>query len=143
MQTSMMSDAEFLVSFENLEIPGSDFRHRDHVRLAWIYLHDSDFAVGAARFCEKFGSFVRHIGAESKYNETITWFYLVVVFQRIRNEPTTPDWETFANANEDLLDNRMKVIRECYRNETLFSPRARKIFLLPDLHLEREDAISL
>ena len=133
-----MSDAEFLASFESLEIPRSDFRHRDHVRLAWIYLHDSNFAAGAARFCENFGEFVRHIGAESKYNETITWFYLVVVFQRIRNEPPTPDWEAFAHANEDLLDPRMGVIRDRYRNETLFSPQARKTFLLPDVHLEGE-----
>jgi hypothetical protein len=138
-----MSDAEFLASFESLEIPGSDFRHRDHVRLAWIYLHDSDFAAGAARFCENFGKFVRHIGAESKYNETITWFYLVVVFQRIRNEPAIPDWEAFAKANEDLLDHRMGLIRERYRDETLFSPKARKIFLLPDVHLGREAATYL
>jgi hypothetical protein len=138
-----MSDAEFLASFESLEIPGSDLRHRDHVRLAWIYLHDSDFADGAARFREKFRAFVRHIGTESKYHETITWFYLVVVFQRMQNEPATPDWEAFANANEDLLDHRMGVIRERYRNETLFSPKARRIFLLPDVNPECKDAISV
>ena len=33
MKTSAMSDAEFLASFESLEIPGSAFRHGDHVRL--------------------------------------------------------------------------------------------------------------
>jgi hypothetical protein len=137
-----MSDVEFLASFENLEIPGTQFRHRDHIRLAWIYLHESSFADGAARFCDKFGAFVRHIGAESKYHETITWFYLVIVFQRIRAEPAASNWEAFANANEDLLDNSMCVLRIRYRRETLFSPIARKVFILPDLSQEHEGAIS-
>jgi hypothetical protein len=132
MKTSAMSDAEFLASFESLEIPGSAFRHGDHVRLAWIYLHDSDFAAGAARFCKQFGRYVRHIGAESKYHETITWFYLVIVFERIRSHSPTLNWEAFARSNEDLLDNGMGLLRIRYRNETLFSPLARKIFLLPD-----------
>jgi hypothetical protein len=137
-----MSDAEFLASFESLEIPGSEFRHRDHLRLAWIYLHDSSFAEGAARFCKYFDPFVRHIGAEAKYNETITWFYLVIVFQRIRNDLATPNWEEFANANEDLLDHGMGVLRDHYRNETLFSPKARKVFLLPDIPVKPKDVIS-
>jgi hypothetical protein len=81
-----MSDAEFLASFEGLRISGNEFRHIDHVRLAWIYLHDSDFAAGASRFCSNFRGFVRHIGAESKYHETITWFCLVTVFERIRTQ---------------------------------------------------------
>jgi hypothetical protein len=127
-----MSDGEFLAAFERLEIPGSEFRHSDHVRLAWIYLHDTCFADGAARFCEKFGAFVRHIGAESKYHETITWFYLVTVSQRIRADPTAPTWEAFASANEDLLDNGMGVLRTRYRDETLSSPLARSVFVLPD-----------
>ncbi len=128
-----MSDAEFLTSFEGLTIPGSEFRHRDHVRLAWIYLHDSNLAAGAMRFCENFNRFVRHIGAESKYHETITWFYLVIVFERIRANPPTLNWDAFARSNEDLLDDGMGLLRIRYRNETLFSPLARKTFLLPDL----------
>jgi hypothetical protein len=128
-----MSDAEFLASFEGLRIPGCDFRHNDHVRLAWIYLHDSDFAAGASRFCGSFRRFVRHIGAESKYHETITWFYLVTVFGRIRTQAPAPGWEAFAQSNGDLLDSSMGLLRVRYRNETLFSPMARSIFLLPDL----------
>jgi len=133
MQTSALSDDEFLASFEALEIPGSEFRHKDHVRLAWIYLHDSEFANGAARFCDEFRKYVRHIGAESKYNETITWFYLVIVFERIRSHPAALDWDAFANSNRDLLDARMDMLRICYRDETLSSPLARRVFLLPDL----------
>jgi len=33
-----MTDTEFLRAFENCEIANGDFHHRDHIRLAWIYL---------------------------------------------------------------------------------------------------------
>lgn len=135
-----MSDAEFLASFERLEIPGSEFRHADHVRLAWIYLHDSEFAAGAERFCRNFRGYVRHIGAESKYHETITWFYLVTVFGRIRARPPASSWPAFSRSNPDLLDRGMGVLRGRYRGETLSSPLARTVFLLPDLFEERVDA---
>jgi hypothetical protein len=128
-----MSDAEFLASFEGLRIPGSQFRHVDHVRLAWIYLSDASFAAGAFRFCERFQSFVRHIGADSKYHETITWFYLVTVFERIRTRARASSWEAFACSNGDLLDSSMALIRVRYREETLASPLARSVFVLPDL----------
>lgn len=128
-----MSDAEFLASFEGLEIARSEFRHRDHLRLTWIYLHDSDFASGAARFCDRFQRFVRHIGAEPKHHETITWFFLVTVFERIRSGPVASDWEAFAGFNQGLLDDGLGLLRERCRSETLVSPLARKVFLLPDI----------
>jgi hypothetical protein len=136
MRTSEMSDREFLAAFESLSIPGDEFRHKDHVRLAWIYLHDSDFASGSAHFCGHFHRFVEHIGAKSKYNETITWFYLATVYERIHTQALAESWEAFAASNGDLLDNAMAIVRARYRDESLASPLARRIFLLPDLARE-------
>ncbi len=36
------TDEEFRQSLERCTIPNHAFRHRDHLRLAWIYLHESD-----------------------------------------------------------------------------------------------------
>jgi hypothetical protein len=133
MGATALDDREFLASFEDLRIPGSEFRHRDHVRLAWIYLSEATLADGAFRFCTHFRRFVRHIGAEPKYHETITWFYLVTIHQRIQARPPASCWEEFAGANEDLLDSRMGMLRMRYRAETLLDPLARRIFLLPEI----------
>ena len=43
------ADDEFRRSFERCEIPNDEFRHRDHLRLAWIYLRESDVSTAAAR----------------------------------------------------------------------------------------------
>jgi hypothetical protein len=125
-----MSDEEFVARFERLEIPGCKFRHADHVRLAWIYLRPAGLAPGAARFAEQFGRFVDHVGARGKFHETITWFYLAIINERIaRGRAGT--WSDFARDNADLLDPTMKILAESYRPEVLDSPVARQVFLLP------------
>ena len=34
-----LTDDEFVTAFENLSLGAESFGHRDHVRLAWIYLN--------------------------------------------------------------------------------------------------------
>jgi hypothetical protein len=34
-----MTDEEFLRAFEACELSNGCFHHRDHIRLAWIYVH--------------------------------------------------------------------------------------------------------
>jgi hypothetical protein len=125
-----MSDVEYLARFERLEIPGPEFRHIDHVHLAWIYLRSENFASAAARFTANLLRYVDHIGARGKYHETITWFYLVVINERIRRaHPST--WEEFAQGNSDLLDGSLGILRDRYGPGRLASALAREVFLLP------------
>ena len=35
-----MTESEFVAAFEDASLPETAFRHRDHVRLAWIYLRE-------------------------------------------------------------------------------------------------------
>src|SRR5258708_35827838 len=113
-----MGEEAYLSRFERLEIPGNTFRHADHIRVAWNYLRRRNFAVGAAEFVAQFRRYVRHIGAEAKYHETITWFYLVEIHRRIRLHPVET-WEDFASQNPDLLDRTMPLLGSRYRRETL------------------------
>jgi hypothetical protein len=127
------SDEDFLVAFEAMEIPGSEFRHRDHIRLAWIYLRNEGLADGAARFCSGFKRYVRHIGCEAKYHETITWFYLALVNERIHRGLPTSSWDEFLAANSDILENARGMLLERYSAGTIEDPISRKVFILPDL----------
>jgi hypothetical protein len=125
-----MSDEGFILRFESLEIPGREFRHIDHIRVAWIYLRSATLAEGAARFTVNFRGYLDHIGAQAKYHETITWFYLVVINERIRRSHAG-SWDGFARDNADLLDPAMGVLRQRYGPESLGSPMAKSVFLLP------------
>lgn len=127
-----MSNAGFLRAFEALALPPADFRHADHLRAAWCcFRYSDDFSSGAARFVQSFRRYVGKIGAGSKYHETITWFYLALVFERIALSPGD-GWNEFRARNPDLFDRTMPRLKASYRPETLQSPLARRVFLLPD-----------
>jgi hypothetical protein len=128
-----MNDDEFHQAFLDLALPPADFHHAEHVRAAWGCLRRADdFSGGAAQFAVHFRRYVAKIGAATKYHETITWFYLVLLHQRMSELPPAQTWGEFRAANPDLLDREMGPLRARYRPATLQSPQARRIFLLPD-----------
>lgn len=126
-------DAAFLQAFESLALPPAAFKHAEHLRAAWCCFHGTrDFANGATRFVHLFKRYVAAIGAESKYHETITWFHLILVHERMVQAPGAT-WPEFRARNADLFAGGLPLLRARYRPETLASSLARRVFLLPDL----------
>ncbi len=69
-----MNDCEFQHLFYDGNIPGEEFRHRGHLRLAWLILsgHSRDDAERiVAREIQKFA--VAN-GAPDRYDDTLTRF---------------------------------------------------------------------
>src|SRR5919206_224352 len=125
-----MTDAEFLRSFEDCTLPNTSFHHRDHVRLAWLYLRRHPALEALARFTEGLKRFAAANGKPGLYHETITWAYLLLIHERMaRSEADT--WEDFARSNPDLLVWNPSVLDRYYEKETLGSELARRVFVLP------------
>jgi hypothetical protein len=127
----MMSDAAFIQAFEACTLPPVAFRHRDHVRLAWLYLRDHSLPEALARFSGGLKRYAAALGKPGLYNETITVAYLTLVNERMARLGRDADWESFARANPDLL-RHPDALRPYYRDETLRSDLARAVFVLPD-----------
>jgi hypothetical protein len=125
-----MSDTAFIEAFETATLP--EFHHRDHVRAAWCYLRDSPVLIALERFTSALKRFAAANGAPNLYHATITWAYLFLIHERMREGE---DWDTFAARNDDLLHWRPSILGRYYREETLASERARQSFLLPDVSL--------
>lgn len=125
-------DAAFLRAFETFTLPPETFHHAEHLRAAWCCLCSADdFAAGAARFIHSFRRFVAKAGAAAKYHETITWFYLALIAERMAASPGA-GWAEFRAANPDLFDPTMPRLRASYHPGTLQSQLARRVFVLPD-----------
>ncbi|HEX4964330.1 MAG TPA: hypothetical protein VF173_26160 [Thermoanaerobaculia bacterium] len=128
-----MSDAEFLASFEDGSFPNSAFHHRDHVRLAWIYLRHHPPLEALARFATGLRRFAAANGHPGLYHETITWAFLLLLRERMeRTGGGTGTWEDFAATNPDLLSWKPSILDRYYRPETLGSELARRVFVMPD-----------
>ena len=128
--TAPVSDTEFIRSFEDGTLPGSAFHHRDHVRLAWLYLERYPALEALTRFAEGLKRFAAAQGHAGLYHETITWAYLFLIHER-KAAAGTETWEEFAARNPDLLGWNPSVLDRYYDRETLFSDRARQVFLMP------------
>ena len=127
-----MEDREFLAAFESATLPETSFRHRDHVRAAWILLRETSPAVALARFTEALKRFAAALGKTRLYHETITWAYLLLINERMERLGRGRSWQEFAEANADLLTWKPTILDAYYREETLRSDLARTVFVLPD-----------
>ena len=78
------SDREFRAAFEAGAYAPADFSHRAHVRLAYVYLAESDVDLALERFRAALVGFLSHHGIPAtKYHETLTRFWLQQVDQRL------------------------------------------------------------
>jgi len=127
-----MDDAEFLERFESATLSESQFHHADHVRAAWLLLGLYAPAEALDRFAAALARLAASFQKSSLYHETITWAYLLLIRERIERVGRGSSFEEFAEANPDLMTWRPSVLKSYYRDETLASPLARRVFLLPD-----------
>lgn len=122
-----MNDTDFIAAFENTTL--AEFHHRDHVRAAWCYLHSATVLGALERFTLSLKRFAAAQGKPQLYHETITWAYLFLIHERMRDGET---WESFADRNPDLLVWRPSILDRYYLPETIASDMARTRFVLPD-----------
>src|SRR5690606_4089577 len=110
----------------------AQFSHREHLSLAWQYLQQYDFPEGAQQFSQHLQRYVAKIGAQSKYHETITWAYLVLLNEErcLRSAPGE-SFDVMIRRRPDLLDHRDGAIARRYSKAQLESPEARQVFMLP------------
>jgi len=128
-----MTDAEFVRAFEDCTLPNTAFHHRDHVRLAWLYLREASALEALARFAAGLKRFATFNGHPGLYHETITWAFLFLIHERRADGDERETWEEFAARNPDLLAWQPSILDRYYDAGTLQSERARRIFVLPQL----------
>jgi hypothetical protein len=125
-------DEALFRAFEDGRLAPGAFRHRHHVRTAWILLERLPVLEVLARFTAGLRRLAEAAGQPGLYHETITWAYVLLVHER-RVATGAEDWPAFAARNPDLLAWKPSVLEaRYYREETLWSDRARQTFVLPD-----------
>jgi hypothetical protein len=127
-----MDDAALAHAITSLALRNEDFRHREHVRLAYaLLLREGDLAAALSAFRALLKRFAAHAGAAAKYHETITCAYVVLISERMHDRAYASS-AAFLADNPDLLDHRGGALARYYDVEALTaSPRARAAFVLP------------
>jgi hypothetical protein len=129
-----MTDEEFLFRLESATLPRGAWNHAAHLRMAYLYLKNSDSWEGALPLVrERIRSFNAAHRNYSGYHETITAAFLRIVRHRMsrRGEAVPASFEVFSAENPDLFEG-MAVLLGHYNKAVLLSPEARAGFIEPD-----------
>jgi hypothetical protein len=125
-----MQKKSYLKPLEALLRKEKTFGHRQHLDLAWRYLHLTDGVTAETWMREAIKHVALKHGASDKYNETqtIAWIRLIGTHVRVRD---AVNFDEFVAQNADLLNTGL--LEHFYSHEVLHSPLARLHWVEPDL----------
>ena len=124
-----MDDHAFLLAFEHQHLP--QFTHRDHIRMAWLYLRAYGWDEGVIHIRSGIQHFAAAHGATTKYHETITVFWLELTASELKKLSGESLVEQCNAVLESLNDASLAL--QYYSADLLFSEKARASFVEPDL----------
>jgi hypothetical protein len=125
-----LNDDEFLEAVEQCRYLNAEFRHADHIRLAWIYVRRYGAGAAEERIAETIRRLAISQGHEAKYHETLTraWLRLVALAEYLT--PTLTAFDEFVAKHCWLLDR--SVLLAFYSDTCLSSDAARHRWVDPD-----------
>lgn len=132
MYTTLLTDADLLLrrEFESRTLRNEAFRHREHVRLTWVYLTSDPPDVVAARLCASLLALATSHGVGLRFHHTLTVAWVRIIDAARREYPNLP-FDALVEACPFLLDKDTPLAY--YSRETLFSDDARQRWVEPDL----------
>ena len=127
-----MDDPTLLTAFNDKKWDADKFTHRDHLRVAWLYLRaNADFATAASQFREALKRFTELHGVPQKFHETLTWAYLALIREEMDGHSDATS-EAFLDRCPQLLDHRSGALSKIYDVAAIAADdRARRMLVLP------------
>lgn len=113
-------------------LPPSAFDHEAHLRMAWILLERYDVSRAMEKASSIIKSYVTHVGATDKYNETLTQAAVRVV-NHFKQKNTSPSFDAFVEEFPRLKFNFKELILQHYTSDVFTNPQARVEYQDPDL----------
>ena len=127
-----LSDEAFIQQFTNCTLSPGLFSHEAHLRLAWIHLNREGVKVARKNISNQIINFVKHLGAQDKYNHTLTIAAVEIVHHFMQHTPRDNFFD-FILASPRLKTNFKELIASHYSFDIFTSDAARKKYLEPDL----------
>jgi hypothetical protein len=126
----LLGEDEFVAAVEECRYANAEFRHADHIRLAWIYVRRYGASQAEERIAETIRRFAISQGHERKYHGTLTraWLRLVATAQHLT--PRATAFDEFLAKHGWLLDR--SALSVFYSGARLSSEAARGGWADPD-----------
>jgi hypothetical protein len=130
-----MDDETFLQRFEQCQIAPDDWGHREHIKVAYLYLRHLPLDAAAGRMREGLkalqAAFQVPDALDRGYHETMTHVWMRLVEFTLRQFGPSASADEFYDSHPELW--QAKVLRFFYSAERLLSSQAKAAFIEPDI----------
>lgn len=126
----LLTEDEFIRAMEECCYPNAQFRHADHIRLAWIYLRRYGLRRAEKRVSETIHRFATSLGHEQKYHGTLTRAWVRLVAVAAHATPKITAFDEFISKHAWLLDR--SALSAFYSGACLKTDAARHGWVEPD-----------
>lgn len=127
-----LTDEQFLEAFQTAKLPPELFTHEAHLRLAWLYLEDFDMDTSITKITHQIKNYTKILGAEDKYNETVTVAAIKVVYH-FKRKALTNSFKDFMTEFPRLKSNFKELLAQHYGFDIFSTEEAKFSFMAPDL----------
>ena len=127
----MTPDDEFLRAFFGLSLADFEFRHRDHLRLAWLAVRRHGGGAAEEVVTAGIQRFAEHHSHGPAYHDTMTRFWVRLVAHAVSDQPEIAEFDAFLAAYPLLLDKNTPLRH--WSREAMFGSQARAAWRDPDL----------
>jgi hypothetical protein len=126
-----VNDSEFLRLFHGSALAGEEFRHKGHLRLAWLVLSEHSRDEAEQIVAREIRRFAVANGASNRYHDTLTRFWVRLVGHAMETAPEAGTIDELLARFPLLLDKSLPYRH--WRGETFNSDEARASWVEPDL----------
>jgi hypothetical protein len=126
------SDDLFEQQFKDCTLDAATFNHEAHLRLAWIHIKKYGEEAAIKNICAQLIAFTQSLGAEDKYNKTLTIAAIKAVNHFI-NKSIDDTFDQFIASFPRLKNNFRDLIASHYSADVYIMETAKKQYLEPDL----------
>jgi hypothetical protein len=128
-------DENFLKTFEDCTLPFADWRHRAHLKVAYLYLRELPFADALMKVRANIKRYNAATntpeGLERGYHETITISWMRLVHFALVERGPAADAEEFLQRETQFLNK--DALLKFYSRDQLISWLAKTEFVEPDI----------
>lgn len=126
-----MDDREFLQLFHDASLQREEFRHKGHLRLAFLILSRHRREEAERIVAREIRRFAAASGAANRYHDTLTRFWVWLVGHVMENVPKAESIDELLARFPFLLDKSLPYRH--WRGDTFNSEQARAGWVEPDL----------
>ena len=127
-----LSDDDFSQLFSDKTLNPEIFTHEAHLRLAWIMIKSQGLKLGSEMICHQILAFIKPLGADEKFNTTLTVASMNMVNHFIQ-KCETDNFLDFIQAFPTLKYDFKTLVSKHYSFDIIKDQRTKLEYVEPDL----------